>query len=154
VARRHARLGEQADPGLPLTPFVEGAVRHLQGQYEAAVPYFRQARDLLDRRTVQLPDVNYYLADSLARLEQYDEALKYFQAEIAIVPGHVRARAGIAMVHRAAGRIDQSEQAIAELVREVPTAEGYDVAAQLWSMFGEPERAEALRARLRQEKQR
>jgi arylsulfatase A-like enzyme/uncharacterized membrane protein YozB (DUF420 family)/lipopolysaccharide biosynthesis regulator YciM len=148
-ARRQALLAERADPGLPLAAFVEGAVRHQQGQYEAAIPYFLKAREALDRRTVQMTDVNYYLADSLARLERYDEALKYFRDEIAIAPTHVRARAGIAMVHRAAGRIEQSEQAIAELIRDVPTAESYDVAAQLWSMFGEPARAAAVRERLR-----
>jgi arylsulfatase A-like enzyme/lipopolysaccharide biosynthesis regulator YciM len=149
-AREHARRAERADPGSPLPAFVEGAVRHQQGQYGAAVPYFLQAREALDRHTVQMPDVNYYLADSLARLERYDEALKYFGDEIEILPTHVRARAGIAMVHRAAGRNAESERAIAELVREVPTAEGYEVAAQLWSMFGEPARAAELRARVRQ----
>lgn len=148
-ARRHARLSEQADPGSPLPAFVEGAIRHQRGEYEAAIPHFLEARKALDRRTMQVADVNYYLADSLARLERYDEALRYFRDEIAVVPGHVRAHAGIAMVHRAAGRVDASERAIAELLRAAPTAEGRDVAAQLWTMFGEPARAAQVRARIR-----
>jgi choline-sulfatase len=147
-ARRHALLAGQADPGSPLPAFVEGAVRHQRGEYAAAIPHFLEARKALDGRTVQMADVNYYLADSLARLERYDEALKYFRDEIAIVPGHVRAHAGIAMVHRAAGRVEASERAIAELLRSAPTPEGYDVAAQLWTMFGEPARAAQVRARL------
>jgi arylsulfatase A-like enzyme/uncharacterized membrane protein YozB (DUF420 family)/Tfp pilus assembly protein PilF len=148
-ARRHARLAEQADPGLPLPAFVEGVLLHQQARYEAAIPHFLQSREALERRTVQIPDVNYYLADCLARLERYDEALKYFHAEVDTFPAHLRARAGIAMVHRAAGRNHLSEQAIAELVREVPTPEGYDVAAQLWTMFGEPQRAAEVRSRIR-----
>jgi tetratricopeptide (TPR) repeat protein len=146
AARREARLAQQADPTLPLPAFVEGALLHAQGQYAAAIPHLEEARRALRQRTVQVPDVNYYLADALARLDRHGEALPRFQDEIAIFPGHVRARAGIAMLHRAMGRDQQSEQAIADLLRHAPTREGYDVAAQLWTMFGEPAKAAQARA--------
>ena len=105
-----------------------------------------QARDALKKRTVQVPDVNYYLGDSLARLERYGEAMPCFQAEIAQFPSHIRARAGVAMLYRAVGQPQQSDQAIADLLKNVPTREAYDVAAQLWMMFGEPARAAQTKA--------
>jgi tetratricopeptide (TPR) repeat protein len=145
-ARRHAQLAREADPTLPLPPFIEGVLLHAQQQYAAAAAQLLEARNALDTRTVQLPDVNYYLADSLARLERYPEAERYFRAEISLFPAHVRARAGLAMLFRAMGRDRESEQMIAELIRTVPTQEGYEVAAQLWTMFGEPQKAAELRA--------
>jgi arylsulfatase A-like enzyme/tetratricopeptide (TPR) repeat protein len=145
-ARRHAQLAREADPTLPLPPFIEGVLLHAQQQYAPAAAQLLEARNALDTRTVQLPDVNYYLADSLARLERYPEAERYFRAEISLFPAHVRARAGLAMLFRAMGRDRESEQVIAELIRTVPTREGYDVAAQLWTMFGEPQKAAELRA--------
>jgi choline-sulfatase len=145
-ARREAKLAQDADPTLPLPAFVEGALLHSQGQYAAAIPHFLQARDALKKRTVQMPDVNYYLGDSLARLERYGEAKPCFQAEIAQFPSHIRARAGLAMLYRAEGQTQQSDQALADLLKNVPTREAYDVAAQLWTMFGEPARAAQTRA--------
>lgn len=145
VARREAKLAQEADPTLPLPAFVEGALLHSQGQYAAAVPHLMQAREALKTRTVQMPDVNFYLGDSLARLERYGEAMPFFQAEIAQFPAHIRARAGMAMLYRATGQPKQSEQAIDDLLKNVPTREAYDVAAQLWTMFGEPTRASQTR---------
>ena len=146
AAREAARRAHQADPSLPLPAFIEGVLLHGQGQFAAAVPRLEEARKAMAGRTVQVLDVNYYLGDSLARLERYGEAESFFRAEIAIVPAHVRARAGLAMLYRATGRTAEADQAIAELLRVVPTREGYDVAAQLWTMFGEPARAAAVRA--------
>ncbi len=147
TARREAQLAAAADPSLPMPAFVEGLLRHRRGEYAAAVPHLRDAKAALAGRTVQVIDVNYYLADSLARLERYAEAEPYFKAELALVPASVRARAGVAMLYRAMGRTAESEQAIAELIRLAPTPEGYRVAAQLWTMFGEPGRAAAVQRR-------
>ena len=146
VARREAGLAQQADRTLPLPEFVEGVLLHAQGQYAAAIPHLERARDALQKRTVQVPDVNYYLGDSLGRLERYPDALRSFRAELALFPGHVRARAGMAMIYRVQGMQEQSEQAIADLLKNAPTREGYGVAAQLWTMFGEPGRAAQTRA--------
>ncbi len=142
-ARREAQLAAAADPGLPMPAFVEGLLLYRQGQYAAAVPHLTAARQAIAGRTVQMLDVNYYLADALARLERYAEAEPLFKAELAIAPAHVRARAGLAMLYRAMGRTAESDQAVAELIRRAPTREGYEVAAQLWTMFGEPARAAA-----------
>ncbi len=90
-------------------------------------------------------DLNYYIGDSLARLERYGEAEPYLLEEIKVFPHNTRARAGLAMLYRAMGRDAESERAIAELLRVSPTSEGRSLAVQLWTMFGEPEKAAAIR---------
>lgn len=146
TARKEARLAQAADPTLPLLPLVEGIILHRQRQYAAAIPHFFAAKQAMAGRTLQMPDLNYYLGDSLAQLERYSEAEPYLQAEVSLFPQHVRARAGLAMLYRAMGRDSDSERAIAELIRSVPNPEGLKIAAQLWTMFGEPARAAAVRA--------
>ena len=146
AARREAKLAQTADPSLPAQEMIEGRLLHKQGQYAAALPHFMRARDALASRTVKMPDVNYYIADTLARLERYREAESFFAAELAVFPNNVRARAGQAMLYRATGRTAEAEQAIATMLRTSPTPEAYDLAAQLWTMFGEPQKAAAVRA--------
>ncbi len=147
-ARRHAALAQQADPSLPLPAFVDGLLAYQRGDWAAAATHFADASRALASRTEQLADVRYYLGDSLARLGRYPEAEQAFREELRFFPTHVRAHAGLAMVYRATGRVAQSEQAIADLIRTVPTPEAYTVAAQLWTMFGEPARAAAIRAKI------
>jgi arylsulfatase A-like enzyme/tetratricopeptide (TPR) repeat protein len=146
AARGEAALARQADPTLPIPEVIEGQLLHKQGRFAEALPHFQQAREALNARTVKLPDVNYYIGDCLARLERYAEAETYFAAELAMFPANIRARAGQAMLFRATGRDKESEQAIATMIQTSPTAEAYDLAAQLWTMFGEPARAAAARA--------
>jgi hypothetical protein len=50
------------------------------------------------------------------------------------------------MLLRATGRDAESEQAIATMLQTSPTPEAYDLAAQLWTMFGDPQKAAAVRA--------
>jgi arylsulfatase A-like enzyme/predicted Zn-dependent protease len=146
AARRHAQLAQQADPGLPMSAFIDGLLFHGRGEFQPAAEKFVEARRAMAARTEQLADLNYYAADSLARLERYAEAEPLFNAEIALFPAHPRAHAGLAMLYRATGRFPESERAIAELVRRNPSREGYGLAAELWTMFGEPARAAAARA--------
>jgi tetratricopeptide (TPR) repeat protein len=90
-------------------------------------------------------DLNYYIGDSLARLERYQEAEPYLLQEIAVFPHNTRARASLAMLYRAEGRKAESERAILDLLRVSPTDEGRRLAERLWTMFGEPEKAAAVR---------
>ena len=153
AAREAARRAQEADPTVPLPAFIDGVILHSQEQFAAAVPRLAEARKAMEGRTVQILDVNYYLGDSLARLERFNEAEACFRTEIALSPAHVRARAGLAMLYRATGREAEAERAIAELLQNVPTPEAYDVAAQLWTMFGEPARAAAVRAEFKRRQQ-
>ncbi len=149
TARREAQLAEAADASLPARSFVEGVVLHRQGQYAAALPHLLEAARKLSARTEQIPDVHYLAGDAYARLDRFAEAEVAFKQELRLFPGHIRARAGLAMLYRAMGRASESEQAIADLVRYSPTREAYSVAAELWTMFGEPAKAAAAKAESR-----
>lgn len=150
VARRHAQLAQQADPSLPMQAFIDGMILHRQGQYGAAAQRLLEAKRAMASRTEQLADLNYLAGDSLARLERYQEAEPMLLAELGLFPNHVRARGGLAMLYKATARDAAAERALEDIVRLSPTPEGIEMAAQLWTMFGEPRKAAAVRARSRQ----
>ena len=50
------------------------------------------------------------------------------------------------MLYRASNRDAAVEDVLNELVASTPTPEGYGVAARLWTILGDPSRAEALRS--------
>jgi tetratricopeptide (TPR) repeat protein len=150
AARRHAQLTQQADPTLPMIAFIEGMILHGHGQYGPAAERLLEVKRAVAARTEQLADLNYLAADSLAHMERYPEAEQLFKAELALFPGHVRSRGGLAMLYKATGRDADAERALNDIVRISPTPEGLDMAAQLWTMFGEPGRAAALRSQMRQ----
>jgi choline-sulfatase len=147
AARRHARLARDADPTLPMPAFVEALIAHRRQDFPGAARHAQEAAAAMARRTEQIPDVNFLAGDALARLERYPEAERFLQAELAISPAHLRARTGLAMLYAATGRGPEAARAIDDLLRHVPTAEGYEAAAELWTLFGNPQRAEALRVK-------
>jgi len=146
AARREADLTEQADPSMPMRAIVEGTLLYNAGKYAECIAPFAAAEKALQRRTVQVPDIAYYIGDSLARLGRYPEAERFLTAEVALFPFNVRARAGLAMLYRATGRDAESERAIADMLRVSPEGDGPAMARQLWTMFGEPQKAAALKA--------
>ena len=149
AARRHAQLAQQADPTLPMSAFIEGMILHGRGEYAGAARQLQEAKQAMVGRTEQLADLNYLAGDSLARLERYAEAEQLFKAELAVFPSHVPSHTGLAMLYKATGRDAEAERAIENLLRTSPNPAGIDAAAQLWTMFGDPAKAAALRARQR-----
>jgi choline-sulfatase len=145
TALREAKAAQAADPTLPMPLYVEGLLAYNEGRYADALAPLMHARQQLQGRTLQMNDLNYYIGDSLARLERYGEAEPYLLEEIKVFPHNTRARAGLAMLYRAMGRDADAERVIDELLRVAPTAEGRSLAVQLWTMFGEPEKAAAVR---------
>jgi tetratricopeptide (TPR) repeat protein len=147
AARRHAQLAQNADPTLPMTAFIEGMILHRRGDYGQAAEQFLAAKQAMAGRTEQLADLNYLAGDSLARMERYAEAERFFLAELAVFPSHLQSHTGLAMLYKATGRDAEAERAIEALLRTSPNPAGIDAAAQLWTMFGEPRKAAAVRAR-------
>jgi arylsulfatase A-like enzyme/Flp pilus assembly protein TadD len=145
AALREATLAQDADPTLPMPLYVEGVFAYNEGRYNEALGPLMRARDAVRGRTVQMHDLNYYIGDSLARLERYPQAEPYLVEEVRVFPYNLRARAGLAMLYRVMGRDLESDRAVEELVRVAPTPEGRALAAQLWMMFGEPEKAQRLK---------
>jgi len=146
-ALREAQLAQQADPTLPMPLYIQGVLLYNQDQYAAALGPLLQARDAMRGRTIQINDLNYYIGDSLARLDRYREAEPYLLEEIRVFPHNVRARAGLAMLYRAMGRNAESDRVIEDLLRAFPTTEGRDLAAKLWTMFGETSKAQQVKIR-------
>ena len=149
AAEQYAAAAQEADPTMPMPIYVQARLRYDEGRYAEAVPLFFDAIRQLEGRTLQMTDLHFYTADALARLERYPEAERHFREEIRLFPQTVRARAGLAMLYRAQGRDVESEKVIREMLWASPTPEAHDMAAQLWTMFGEPQKAAAARAAIK-----
>jgi arylsulfatase A-like enzyme/Flp pilus assembly protein TadD len=150
AAREHAGLAETADPKTPLAAFVEARLLYDQGKYGEAMPHFEQAiaelRSPGTRATAEL----YYLAgDTLGRLERYHDAEVAFNEELKLYPLNARARAGLAMLYQATDRPELADRVIREMLRLAPTPDAYAVAVRLFTMFGNRQEAEAIRAESR-----
>ncbi len=150
TARAEAARAEHADPSFPLTDTCEGLIRYNAGEYQAALPYFEAALRKSADRTFQVPDLRYYLGDTLGRLDRLAEAERMFHEEIVLFPGSLRAMSGLAMVQRTEGRIEESNRTVEMMLKRSPTPQAYERAEKLWTMFGETERAAAARASLRE----
>lgn len=149
AARRAAADAHQADPTLPMPDYVQGRILHLSGRYGDALPYFQRALAQLEARSITLGEIHYYTGDTLARLERHAEAETQFRKEVALFPQNSRAWASLAMLYQATGRRAEAAQAIGDLLVRVGTADAHDLAAELWTMFGEPQRAADVRAQAR-----
>jgi tetratricopeptide (TPR) repeat protein len=134
-ARVQARRAAEVDPTLPLPQYVEGLIRYNANDFQASVPLFEAALKQSATRTVQMPELRYYLGDALARLERYSEAEPLLRDEVRLFPYELRARAALAMLYRATGRPDASEREVDAIERAAPTAEGHALAGRLRHMF-------------------
>ena len=104
------------------------------------------AADALRDTRTPMPELHFYLGESLAHLARYPEAEVEYREELRAFPRNIQAYTSLAMLYRASNRDDAVEDVLNELVAATPTPEGYGVAAQLWTMLGERRRAEALRS--------
>ncbi|MBW8868231.1 MAG: sulfatase-like hydrolase/transferase [Acidobacteria bacterium] len=149
-AREEARLAREADPALPLPLFVEARLLYDEGRYQDALPLFEQAiAELKKPGALQIAELHFHTADTLARLERSEEAEAEFVEELKYFPQNTRARAGLAMLYQAGDRFDEAETVLGDMTRITPTPESYALAARLYSMFGNRKRAEAIRAESR-----
>ena len=150
TARAEADLARQADPKLPLPEYIDGRLLYDQGKFADALPLFEQAvAEQQKPGATRLSELHYYTGDTLGRLERYPEAEKAFLAELRDFPQNIRARAGLAMLYQATGRTDEAAGAIGDMTRATPTPESYALAARLWTMFGNRQQADAVRAEAR-----
>lgn len=144
AATRHAEEAHSADPSRPLPQFVRGRLLYHDGRYEEALAAFQEAETALGDDGA-LEDLHYYLADTFARLDQYEEAELQFRQELQLFPRNISPYSSLAMLYRASNRHRDVERVIRDLMEAVPTPEGYAMAARLWMILGERSRAEAVR---------
>jgi choline-sulfatase len=140
-----AKRAQEADPTLPMPLFIEGLVSYNQEKYAEALGPLMQAHEALKNRTVQINELDYDIADSLAHVGRLEEAEPFFLEEIRVFPQNLQARAGLAVLYRSEGRTDESERVIDGLLTVAPTPEGRALAAKLYTMFGEPEKAQGVK---------
>ena len=146
-ALEEAGLAEQADPGLPMTAFVNARLLYDQARYEQALPFFEQAgARLAASRGRPIADLHFYHADTLLHLQKTAEAEGELLAELKAFPQNRRARGALATLEHAAGRSEDVNDVMDDLVRISPTADTFSQAARLWASFGEHKRAADARA--------
>ena len=146
AATRHAEAAQAADPTLPVAQFVRGRILYEQGAYDQAVAALSQAEAALRDGDARIADLHFYLGESLTQLDRYADAEAQYREELRAFPRNVLAYTSLAMLYRASNRDAAVEDVLNELVAATPTPEGYAVAARLWTILGDPSRAEALRS--------
>jgi tetratricopeptide (TPR) repeat protein len=145
-ARVHADAAEQEDPELPMRRFIDGRISYAEGKYEEALAAFEEAAAVVGEHGHAIEELELNLGQTLERLDRYAEAEEHFRAELRTFPRSVHGYSSLAMLYHASNRAGQVEETLEALTDAMPTPEGYDTAASLWSILGEPSRAAALRA--------
>jgi choline-sulfatase len=145
TARREALLAQKEDPTLPMPLYVQALQLHTAGRYAEALPLFVEAAKQVNARTLTITELYFYLGDTLARLGRNAEAEAAFKEELRQFPTNPRPYASLAMLYRSLGRDAEAEQAIRDMLTAAPTPESYSIASQLWTMFGEPQKAREIR---------
>ena len=145
-AQAYGEAAEREDPAMPMARFVRGRLLHAEGRYEEALVPFEEAATMLTEHGRALEELYWYLGDTLRRLDRYQEAEAQYREELRAFPRSIPAYSSLAMLYHASNRESGVKEALEALVDTAPTPEGYDAAARLWAIVGEPARAEALRA--------
>ena len=145
-AQAYGEAAEREDPAMPMARFVRGRLLHAEGRYEEALAPFEEAAAVLTEHGRALEQLYWYLGDTLRMLDRYQEAEAQYREELRVFPRSIPAYSSLATLYHASNRTSGVEEALEALVDTAPTPEGYDAAARLWTIVGEPARAEALRA--------
>ena len=147
TAREHAALAREAEPTVPVPAFVEGRILYDANQLEKALESFQGAIAEIDKTGAPpLADLHYYTGDTLVRLERPAEAEYHLLRELRSYPQQVRARGALAALYHEMGRNDEAGEVLETMLRISPTPEAYSLAARLWTTFGSPSQAAAVRA--------
>ncbi len=148
AAMRDAALADAADAeGASIVSLVQGLSLLDQGRPAEALEHLQPAV-AASAASGQEPPRDLYLAfaEALAQVGRPEDADAAYRTQLERFPGTPGAYAGLAMLHDAAGRSDQVERAIVDLLEDMPTPEGFAAAARLWTAVGERERAAQVRA--------
>jgi arylsulfatase A-like enzyme/Tfp pilus assembly protein PilF len=147
TAQEEAALALKADPAFPLPLYIEGRLLHGLAKYDEALPLFEEAIAQLKKPAVApIAGLHFYTGDTLTRLERESEAEAEFLEELRLFPENLRARSGLATLYHAGGRPEEAATAVTDMIRAVPTPDGYAMAARLLTTFGDRKQADAVRA--------
>jgi tetratricopeptide (TPR) repeat protein len=143
------RAGQSAREAL-LVPRVRRrallALAHIdvqRGDYPGALSWLDQLRPAGGGG--DLAGVHYLRGDVLARQGRFDAAIPEFEEEIRLFPAQTEARVGLALALSSQSRIGDAKRTLADMVRQVGTAEAYDRAWRALTFLGDPAAAEGVR---------
>jgi arylsulfatase A-like enzyme len=150
TARREAGRAEAADASRPIRAFIEGRLLQDQGEFTAAAAQLEHAIEAIEEADAPpMRDLHHSYAEVLGELQRTADAERQLLLELAAFPDHVRARGTLAAIYQATDRTELAAAAVEDITRFAPTAEGYAAAARLWTSFGNPAAAAAVRAEAR-----
>jgi tetratricopeptide (TPR) repeat protein len=133
-----------------MPPFIRGRILYEEGEYEDALAAFEEAVAAVRKPgATPIPDLHFYAGETLLRLERQPAAEIEFINELRRFPMNVRSRAALATLYHTTGQLDAADTAITDMLRASPTPETYAIAARLWTSFGQPRQAQAVRAEAR-----
>jgi tetratricopeptide (TPR) repeat protein len=147
AAREEAALALKADPAFPMPHYVEARLLYDQGKYDEALTLFERAAAALEKPgAAPVAELHFYRGDILIRQERTAEAEAALLEELRAFPQNLRARGALALLYHTGGRSDEAWSAVSDLIRAIPTPDGYATAARLLTTFGDRKQAEAVRA--------
>ncbi len=147
TAREEAALALKADPAFPMPQYVDARLLYDQGKYDEALTLFERAAAALEKPgAVPIAELHFYMGDILIRQERTAEAEAALLEELRAFPQNLRARGALALLYHTGGRSDEASSAVSDLIRAIPTPDGYATAARLLTTFGDRRQAETVRA--------
>ena len=149
AAMTHAQAAQAADATLTLLPFVRGRLLLDEGKNDEALQALSEGAKVATERSRPIEDLQASLGDAFMRLDRAADAETAYREELRGFPHNVRAYAGLVTVFRASNRNADVAALIGDLLKALPTPEGYATAVRLWTTVGERAHAEVLRAEAR-----
>ncbi len=147
TAREEAALALKADPAFPMPQYVDARLLYDQGKYDEALTLFERAAAALEKPGASpIAELHFYMGDVLIRQERTAEAEAALLEELRAFPQNLRARGALALLYHTGGRSDEASSAVSDLIRAIPTPDGYATAARLLTTFGDRKQAETVRA--------
>ncbi|MGZ8788651.1 MAG: sulfatase-like hydrolase/transferase, partial [Thermoanaerobaculia bacterium] len=115
-----------------------GLIHKQQGEVEPALKYMDEALQALARKKNQnIPNLQLYRGDLLARLGRSREAEAAFRAEIAEYPTTPDAYGSLILLLSSEGRVDEATKLVFELVEKAPFPPSYVTVSETLKAIGD-----------------
>ena len=131
----------------PYAYFVVGRDARQKGQLPQAVRALTRGLALQDRihKKETLGYAHQALGDSLARMDQLDEALAHLQKAVALVPNYPNGQVALSYIYASMNRPKQAVETMVNWVQTFPERTNFERAAKAMDAMGLRSQAEAFR---------
>lgn len=147
TARVHAQHVLEVDPASAVPAVIEGRLLFDRGRFDEALEWLDKASS--QAKGAPVLDLQLWRAETLLELDRQAEAEDSLLDELRLFPESTRPYAALATLYHAQDRHNEIAPVLARMTRRMQTPNAYDIAARLWTDFGDRTRAEAARARSR-----